>query len=72
MNVLKIMEVAVRERCVNDDMSFHCDCSSGFSLLENGFSCESKKIEKLKYIDVLDTTNTIPIGYIYVVIFTFL
>ena len=43
MNVLK-NNGGCSQRCVNDDGSFHCECTSGFSLLGNGFSCESKKI----------------------------
>ena len=54
------------QRCVNDDGSFHCECTSGYSLIGNGFSCEGENI-KSQYIYILfshiSLTNCITICY---------
>ena len=37
------------QRCVNNNGSFHCECTSGYSLIGNGFSCEGEDV-KSQYI----------------------
>ena len=32
------------QRCVNNNGSFYCECTSGYSLVDNGFSCEGETI----------------------------
>ena len=71
MNVLKIMEIVARDVLMTMD-HFIVNVVQVSHCLAMGSVVKVRKQKNLRYIYILDTTNSIAIDYICLVIFSFL